>query len=93
MNVFPVWYGLFVLFGCPAWVGANPVPVGNSYPCAIPIDRIPYYDFKSKYYNWHRVMELPSIEQLNLRARTAEIEDWIERFELWDPRHRCRSTD
>ena len=28
-------------------------------------------------------MELPSIEQLNLQASPAEIEEWVERFELW----------
>ena len=28
-------------------------------------------------------MELPIIEQLNLRASPAEVEEWVERFELW----------
>ncbi|VDP95382.1 unnamed protein product [Echinostoma caproni] len=28
-------------------------------------------------------MELPSIEQLNLQASPSEIEEWVERFELW----------
>ena len=36
-----------------------------------------------KYYNWRRVMELSTIEQLNLQASPSEIEDWVERFELW----------
>ncbi|VDP87964.1 unnamed protein product [Echinostoma caproni] len=33
--------------------------------------------------NWPRAMELPSIEQLNLQASPSEIEEWVERFELW----------
>ena len=28
-------------------------------------------------------MELPAIEQLNLHASPSEIEEWVERFELW----------
>ncbi|VDP75858.1 unnamed protein product [Echinostoma caproni] len=28
-------------------------------------------------------MELPMIEQLNLQASPSEIEEWVERFELW----------
>ncbi|VDP84636.1 unnamed protein product [Echinostoma caproni] len=28
-------------------------------------------------------MELPTIEQLNLQANPSEIEEWVERFELW----------
>ncbi|VDP89635.1 unnamed protein product [Echinostoma caproni] len=33
--------------------------------------------------NLRRVMELPTIEQLNLQASPSEIEEWVERFELW----------
>ncbi|VDP93521.1 unnamed protein product [Echinostoma caproni] len=33
--------------------------------------------------NWPRAMELPSIEQLNLQASPSEIEEWVERFDLW----------
>ena len=32
---------------------------------------------------WRRVMELPTIEQLSLHASPSEIEEWVERFELW----------
>ena len=28
-------------------------------------------------------MDLPAIEQLNLHASPSEIEEWVERFELW----------
>jgi hypothetical protein len=28
-------------------------------------------------------MELPIIEQLNLHGNPSEVEDWVERFELW----------
>ncbi|VDP96290.1 unnamed protein product [Echinostoma caproni] len=33
--------------------------------------------------NWRRAMELPNIEQLNLKASPFEIKKWVERFQLW----------
>ncbi|VDP94146.1 unnamed protein product [Echinostoma caproni] len=34
-------------------------------------------------------MELPSIEQLNLQASPSEIDEWVERFELWCNIRKC----
>ncbi|VDP88279.1 unnamed protein product [Echinostoma caproni] len=34
-------------------------------------------------------MELPNSEQLILQASPSEIEEWIERFELWCSIHKC----
>ncbi|VDP87612.1 unnamed protein product [Echinostoma caproni] len=33
--------------------------------------------------NWRRVVELPTIEQLNLQTTPSGIEEWVKRLELW----------
>ncbi|VDP90369.1 unnamed protein product [Echinostoma caproni] len=41
------------------------------------------FDSYSEYYNWRRGMELRTIESLNLHSHPSEVEEWVERFELW----------
>ncbi|VDP86247.1 unnamed protein product [Echinostoma caproni] len=41
------------------------------------------FDSYSEYHNWRRAMEIPVTEQLNLHGSPPEIEEWVERFELW----------
>ncbi|VDP95802.1 unnamed protein product [Echinostoma caproni] len=41
------------------------------------------FDSYSEYYNWRRNMDLRTIESLKLHSHLSEIEEWIERFQLW----------
>ncbi|VDP82300.1 unnamed protein product [Echinostoma caproni] len=41
------------------------------------------FDSYSEYYNWRRGMELCTIESLNLHSHLSEIEECVERLELW----------
>lgn len=62
---------LFAQFG--SWF--NSLPTGSLYSSVSVIGRIPYTNFKSKYFSWCRVIELSSIDQLNLYASEVDIED------------------
>ena len=45
--------------------------------------RGPLFQYVHYYYNWRRGMEIPAIEPLNLHGSYSEIQEWIERFEVW----------
>lgn len=50
--MFSNYCGFLVVFSSVAWVGVNPVNIGNSYAFLSPSGRIPYNDFKYKHYNY-----------------------------------------
>ena len=45
--------------------------------------RITIFSSSPNHYNWRRGMEIPAIEPLNLHGSSSEIQEWIERFEVW----------